>query len=192
MIKNKSTVSIEAELKYFCQTFLEAIGEYDREGIEMTPERFSKAWSYYTSGYSADLSKLMTSFKDGADNYDEMVLVKDIPVFSHCEHHLAPFFGVAHIAYIPNGRILGLSKFVRVVDAFMRRLQVQERLTTQIANAFDHYLAPAGVAVVIECEHTCMIGRGVKVAGSKTITSALRGAFKTQSETRAEFMGLIR
>lgn len=176
---------------------LEFIGEWDREtpmreGLLKTPERFIEAWKTYTSGYNADLTSIMRTFKDGAEDCDEMVIVKDIPVFSHCEHHLAPFYGYAHIAYIPNGHILGLSKFVRVVEAFMRRLQVQERLTNQIADAFEKNLEPKGVAIVIECAHTCMIGRGVCVAGSTTITSAMRGVFRDSAATRAEFMGLIK
>lgn len=163
-----------------------------RQGLSKTAERTALAWVFHTSGYNKTPESVMSAFTDGADNCDEMVIVKSIPVFSHCEHHLAPFYGHAHIAYIPNGKILGLSKFVRVVDVFMRRLQVQERLTNQIADAFERYLEPTGVAVVIECAHTCMIGRGVCVAESTTITSAMRGVFRDSPATRAEFMGLIK
>ena len=134
----------------------------------------------------------MKVFEDGADNYDEMVLVKDIQLYSHCEHHIAPIIGVAHIAYIPNGRIIGLSKIARLVEVFARRLQVQERLTTQIAEALMTELQPLGVAVVIEAEHLCMSSRGIEKQGSKTVTSKLLGCFKDEAETRAEFMRLIK
>ncbi len=171
---------------------LRYIGEdLDREGLANTPKRFLKAWESYTEGYGQSAEKLMTTFSDGANGYDEMVLVKDIPVYSHCEHHLAPFYGHVHIAYIPSGRILGLSKFARVVGIFMRRLQVQERLTSQIADAFVKGLDPVGVGVVMQCAHTCMISRGVKISEATTVTSAMRGSFKENSATRAEFMSLI-
>lgn len=172
---------------------LQYIGEdVHRGGLLETPKRFLKAWEHYTSGYDKDPKSILKEFEDGAEQYNEMVLVKDIPVYSHCEHHLAPFYGVAHVAYIPNGKIVGLSKLARLVDIFMRRLQVQERLTNQIANTLEEALNPLGVAVVIECSHTCMIARGVQVQGSTTITSAMKGVFMDQPETRAEFMGLIK
>ena len=191
-MKNKLPALCPGQIDGIPKNLLRYIGEdMDREGLRDTPKRFLAAWQEYTKGYGMDAGKVMKSFKDGASNYSEMVLVKDIPVFSHCEHHLAPFYGHAHIAYIPEGRILGLSKFVRVVEVFMRRLQVQERLTTEIADAFAKHLEPLGVAVVIECAHTCMIGRGVTVSGSTTVTSAMRGVFRDSPATRAEFMGLI-
>lgn len=172
---------------------LQYIGEdTERSGLKETPQRFLAAWNHYTSGYDKDPSKILKEFEDGAENYNEMVLVKNIPVFSHCEHHLAPFYGVAHVAYIPNGKIVGLSKIPRIVDLFMRRLQVQERLTRQIADALFDNLQPKGVAVVIDCAHSCMISRGVEVQGSTTVTSALLGVFKDSAEVRAEFMGLIK
>lgn len=172
---------------------LQFIGEdATRGGLLETPKRFLKAWKHYTSGYGRNPKDIMKSFEDGADKCDEMVLVRDIPIFSHCEHHCAPFYGVAHIAYIPDGRIVGLSKLVRLADIFMRRLQVQERLTVQIAEALNEELKPKGVGVVIVCAHTCMIGRGVSVQGSTTITSSMLGAFKENPETRAEFLALAR
>ena len=190
-MKNKLPALCPGQIEGIPKNLLRYIGEdMDREGLLETPKRFLKAWEEYTKGYKMDVRQVMKTFKDGASSYNEMVLVKDIPIFSHCEHHLAPFYGVAHIAYIPAGRILGLSKFVRVAEVYARRLQVQERLTTQIADAFDKYLEPMGVAVVLECSHTCMIARGVSVAGSTTITSAMRGIMMNQGP-RAEFMGLI-
>jgi GTP cyclohydrolase I len=172
---------------------LEFIGEdVEREGLKETPARFLAAWQEWCSGYKEDPAKILKAFKDGADNVDEMVLVRDIPIFSHCEHHLAPFFGKAHVAYIPNGKIVGLSKIPRLVQIFMRRLQVQERLTQQIASAIQQGLEPRGVGVVLECRHMCMESRGVKVPGSSTTTSSLLGAFKTDAAARAEFMRLVR
>jgi len=174
---------------------LQYIGEdSDRGGLKETPKRFLKAWKYYTSGYDRDAISLMKVFEDGAENCDAMVVELNIPVFSHCEHHLAPFYGVAHVAYIPNPeskRVLGLSKFVRVVDVFMRRLQVQERLTAQIANAFNDGLKPLGVAVMLDCSHTCMIGRGVKIQGATTITSSMLGVFRDDASTRNEFLHYV-
>ncbi len=176
------------------RTILEYIGEDpDREGLQDTPKRFLKAWkNYWGSGYKLDPKDVMKVFEDGAANYDEMVLVKDIKLYSHCEHHIAPIIGVAHVAYIPNGKIIGLSKIARLVEVFARRLQVQERLTTQIAEALMSELQPLGVAVVIEAEHLCMSSRGIEKQGSKTVTSKLLGCFKEEFETRAEFMRLIK
>jgi GTP cyclohydrolase I len=175
-----------------CKTLLVTMGEDpDRPGLRETPRRFTEAWVEYTSGYWMDPAPLLTCFEDGAENYDEMVMVKDIPVYSHCEHHLAPFFGVAHIAYVPTGRVLGLSKFARLTDIFMRRLQVQERLTQQIAHALDDALKPKGVAVMLECRHLCMEARGVRTSGSSTVTSCLLGVLK-DAAPRAEFMRLVR
>lgn len=162
-----------------------------REGLRDTPERFARAWEEWTAGYAQSPADVLKTFEDGAEHYDEMLLQRDIPLYSHCEHHLAPFFGVAHIAYIPAGRIVGLSKLSRLVDVFARRLQVQERMTNQIADALDRVLAPIGVAVVLECRHLCMESRGIERAGTLTKTSALRGAIKTQPETRAEFYSML-
>lgn len=172
---------------------LRFIGEdTDREGLQETPKRFLKAWKHYTKGYAEDPADILKVFEDGAEGVNEMVLVKQIPVYSTCEHHGASVFGVAHVAYIPNGKIVGLSKINRVVDCFARRLQVQERLTTQIADALNDNLNPLGVAVVLECRHMCMESRGISQQGHTTVTSAMRGAFMDEPATRAEFMGLIK
>lgn len=160
-----------------------------REGIIDTPARFAKAWRHWTSGYSVDIEKLLKTFEDGADNYDELVLVKDIPIYSKCEHHLADIFGTATIGYIPSGRVVGLSKLSRLADAFARRLQVQERMTVQIADALDEHLKPRGVGVIIRARHMCMESRGICQQGHHTVTSALRGVLK-QGEPRAEFLKL--
>lgn len=162
--------------------------EPDREGLKDTPARAQKAWEFWTSGYSQDPAAVLKVFEDGADNYDQMVTVKDIPLYSHCEHHLAPIFGTCTISYIPNGRIVGLSKLSRLVEVFARRLQVQERLTSQIADALNEHLKPAGVGVVIKARHMCMESRGICQQGHHTITSALRGAMRDEPETRNEFL----
>ena len=163
----------------------------DREGLLETPTRFLKAWEEYTRGYREKPEEILKSFEDGAQSVDEMVIVRDIPVYSLCEHHLAPFFGRAYVGYVPDQRILGLSKISRLVEIFARRLQVQERLTNQIADALDTHLQPLGVAVVIECRHMCMESRGVRHTGTATVTSALRGSIKTNADTRREFLSLI-
>jgi len=161
-----------------------------REGLQDTPARYTKAMAHWFSGYDADISEILKVFEDGADNYDQMVIVKDIPIYSHCEHHIAPIFGTATIAYIPNGKIVGLSKLSRLADAFARRLQVQERLTTQIADAIEEHLQPLGVGVLIKARHMCMESRGICQQGHHTITTALRGVIKDEPETRAEFITL--
>ncbi len=160
-----------------------------REGLLKTPERASKALQFLTQGYRQDAEKVLKSamFKE---SYDEMVIVKDIEIYSLCEHHILPFFGKAHIAYIPNGYIVGLSKIPRIVDIFARRLQVQERLTEQILDCINTTLKPQGVAVVIEASHMCMMMRGVQKQNSVTTTSGFRGAFQN-IETRTEFLKLI-
>lgn len=160
----------------------------NREGVRDTPKRVVKAWDTWFGGYKIDPATLFTTFEDGST--DEMVLLTDIPVFSHCEHHIAPILGVAHIAYLPNKRIVGISKLARVVDCFARRLQVQERLTAQVADCLFEHLNPNGVGVVISARHLCMSTRGVKTPNVNTTTSALRGAF-TKPEVRAEFLQLI-
>jgi GTP cyclohydrolase I len=160
-----------------------------REGILKTPERAAKAMQFLTQGYDADPVKILNDAMF-SESYDEMVVVKDIEVYSLCEHHMLPFFGKAHIAYIPNGKIVGLSKIPRVVDVFARRLQVQERLTHDILECINNTLQPQGVAVVIEAQHMCMMMRGVQKQNSVTTTSGFRGQFK-QIETRNEFLKLI-
>lgn len=161
----------------------------DREGLIKTPERIAKAMQYCTQGYQLDAHEILNSAKFHED-VSEMIIVKDIELYSMCEHHMLPFFGKAHVAYIPNGWITGLSKIARVVDVFARRLQVQERLTHQILKAIDDTLNPLGVAVVIEAEHLCMMMRGVQKQNSVTTTSAFTGEFEKQS-TRNEFINLI-
>lgn len=164
-----------------------------REGLAETPDRVLKAWrDYWCAGYGVDIGALLKTFEDGAEGVDEMVLIKNIPVYSHCEHHMAAIFGQAHVAYIPNGRIVGLSKINRVLEAFARRLQVQERLTTQVAEALQEHLEPRGVAVMLECRHMCMESRGVCQQGHSTVTSAMRGVFKDDGKTRNEFLQLIK
>ncbi|MGV3546695.1 MAG: GTP cyclohydrolase I FolE [Pedobacter sp.] len=162
----------------------------EREGLVKTPERVAKALQYLTHGYDIKPEEILRSamFKE---DYSQMVVVKDIEVFSMCEHHMLPFFGKAHIAYIPNGHIVGLSKIPRVVDAFARRLQVQERLTNEIRDCIQDTLNPAGVAVVMECKHLCMAMRGVQKQNSVTTTSAFTGGFLNNDKTRAEFLRLI-
>jgi GTP cyclohydrolase I len=170
---------------------LQHVGENpNRGGLLETPKRVLKAWAHWTSGYAQNPADILKVFEDGAEKCDEMVIVRSIPLYSHCEHHLAPIFGIAHVAYIPNGRIVGLSKLSRLVDIFARRLQVQERLTNQIADALDENLKPLGVGVIVEARHLCMESRGVCQQGHTTRTSALRGVLKTEAEARAEFMRL--
>jgi len=169
---------------------LQLIGEdADREGLQKTPERIAKAMQYCTQGYNQDAHAILNSAKFHED-VSEMIIVKNIELYSMCEHHMLPFFGKAHVAYIPNGWITGLSKIARVVDVYSKRLQVQERLTTQILNAIQETLNPLGVAVVIEAEHLCMMMRGVQKQSSVTTTSAFHGEFEKQS-TRNEFISLI-
>lgn len=179
-------------LRSATRRLLEAVeGELShREGLRETPDRVAKAWEFWTSGYDQNAADILKVFEDGAEGYDEMVVVKDIPIYSHCEHHLAAIFGTATIAYIPDGRIVGLSKLSRLADMHARRLQVQERLTNDIAEDLWTHLCPRGVGVLIRARHMCMESRGVCQQGHHTITTALRGVFKDQSETRAEFMAL--
>ena len=162
-----------------------------REGLLKTPERVAKAMQFLTQGYDQNPQEILKSAMF-AEKYDEMVIVKDIEVYSLCEHHMLPFFGKCHIAYIPNGHIVGLSKFPRMVDAFSRRLQVQERLTDQIRDCLDETLNPQGVAVCIEAKHLCMQMRGVQKQNSITTTSAFSGAFMEEDITRQEFMSLVK
>ena len=170
---------------------LQFVGENpERGGLIETPHRVLKAWRHWTSGYDKDIKSLLKVFEDGGETYDQMVLVKDIPIYSHCEHHLAPIIGTVSIAYIPNGKIVGLSKLSRLADAYARRLQVQERLTEQIADALVEHLQPLGVGVLIKARHLCMESRGVCQQGHHTVTTALRGAIKDEPQTRSEFLRL--
>jgi GTP cyclohydrolase I len=170
---------------------LAAIGEDpDRDGLRGTPARFERALRFLTSGYQQDPEQALNGAVFDVC-YDEMVLVKDIEVYSLCEHHLLPFFGKCHVAYIPRQRVVGLSKIARLVDIFARRLQVQERLTTEIASAIQKHLDPLGVAVVIEARHLCMVMRGVEKQHSETVTSAMLGVFREKPQTREEFLSLI-
>lgn len=170
---------------------LRVIGENpERGGLIETPARALKAWEFWTQGYNQNPADVLKVFEDGAEKYDQMVIVKNMPIYSHCEHHLALFFGTATIAYIPKGKVVGLSKLKRVANIFARRLQVQERLTQQIADAIEEHLQPLGVGVVIKCRHMCMESRGIETQGTETITSALRGVIRDEPQTRAEFLNL--
>lgn len=171
---------------------LQFIGEDpERGGLLETPARVAKAWEHWAGGYQLDPLEILKTFDDGAESVDEMVIVKNIPFYTHCEHHMAPFFGTATVGYVPNGKIVGLSKLSRVVDAFARRLQVQERLTTQIADAINEGLSPKGVGVIVTARHLCMESRGIRQQGSETITSALRGVM-LEGTPRQEFLLLAK
>ena len=163
----------------------------ERDGLQKTPERFEKALRFLTSGYHQDAERVLNgaTFKVC---YDEMVIVKDIEFFSLCEHHLLPFFGKCHVAYLPNKRVIGLSKVARLVNMFARRLQIQERLTSQIAEAIEEKISPEGVGVIIEARHLCMVMRGVEKQHSQAVTSAMLGAFRNNKQTRDEFLALAR
>jgi GTP cyclohydrolase I len=169
----------------------EYIGEDPtREGLKETPARFLKAWKEWSSGYGQNPTDVLKTFVDGSEGVDEMVVVKDLPFYSHCEHHLAPFFGTATIGYLPNKRIVGLSKFARLLQIYSRRLQVQERLTCQIADAINNTLNPLGCGVIVRARHLCMESRGICQQGHYTVTSALRGVFKEEDSARSEFLGM--
>ncbi|MGA8538642.1 MAG: GTP cyclohydrolase I FolE [Terriglobales bacterium] len=163
----------------------------DREGLSRTPARVEKAMQFLVKGYKDDPEALLRGALYTV-SYDEMVIVKDVEMFSLCEHHLLPFFGKVHVAYIPNGKVIGLSKIPRLIDAFARRLQIQERLTTQIAEAIQNAIQPQGVGVVIEARHLCMMMRGVEKQHSSAVTSSMLGCFRSEEETRTEFLSLIR
>jgi len=187
---DRYTPELIENLSVHYKEILKHLGEHpDREGLLKTPERVAKAMLYLTHGYDVDPKQILNSalFRE---EYSQMVVVKDIEVYSMCEHHMLPFFGKAHIAYIPNGHVVGLSKIPRVVDAYARRLQVQERLTNEIRDCIQEALQPVGVGVVIECRHLCMCMRGVQKQNSVTTTSAFSGGF-FQEKTRAEFLNLI-
>ncbi|TFW18195.1 GTP cyclohydrolase I FolE [Massilia arenosa] len=172
---------------------LQSLGENpDRPGLLETPTRVAKAWQHWTSGYDQDPVELLKAFEDGAEQYNELIVVRGIPVYSHCEHHLAPFFGKATIGYLPNGKIVGLSKLTRLVDCFAKRLQVQERMTIQIAEALMNALEPKAVGVVVKCRHMCMESRGIRTPGEETITSAMLGELQPNLALRTEFLALAR
>ena len=185
LLDNISTQELYREL-------LIRIGEDPtRDGLLHTPERMEKSMKFLTRGYTMNVTDVLHGALFDVD-YDEMVIVKDIEFFSMCEQHLLPFFGKAHIAYVPNGQVIGLSKIPRLVDVFARRLQVQERLTRQIGEAITDAISPQGVAVILEAQHLCMMMRGVEKQHSSTVTSAMLGVFKTQLQTRNEFLSLVR
>ena len=187
---NIETFPVTEQIKTNYEDILQLLGENkEREGLLKTPERAAKAMKFLTEGYEQDPKQILQSAMF-EESYDEMVIVKEIELYSLCEHHMLPFFGKAHIAYIPNGHIVGLSKIPRVVDVFARRLQVQERLTEQILDCINNTLQPRGVAVVIEASHMCIMMRGVQKQNSMTTTSGFRGAFK-DTDTRNEFLKLI-
>ena len=181
-----------SDMRSQVRQILAALGEDpEREGLVKTPERVEKALHFLTQGYAQDAEQLLSEALFTV-SYDEMVIIKDIELFSLCEHHLLPFFGKAHVAYIPDGKVIGLSKVPRLVDMFARRLQVQERLTVEIAEAIERIIKPRGVGVVIEAMHFCMIMRGVEKQNSVAVTSCMRGAFRDQLQTREEFLSLLK
>ena len=187
---NIDTLPITDEMRLNFSKIINLVGEDSaREGLQKTPMRAAKAMKFLTEGYEKDPKQILQSAMF-SENYNEMVIVKDIELYSLCEHHMLPFFGKAHIAYIPNGKIVGLSKIPRVVDVFSRRLQVQERLTEQVLDCINDTLHPIGVGVVIEASHMCMMMRGVQKQNSTTTTSGFRGSFK-ERDTRNEFLKLI-
>ena len=192
IITRRRTIDESSAMEENIHDILAAIGEApEREGLLDTPKRVRQSLAFLTQGYQQDPYEILGSAMF-EEPYDEMVLVKDIEFYSLCEHHLLPFFGRAHIAYIPDGHIVGLSKLPRLVEVFSRRLQVQERLTTQIAETIWELLAPKGVGVVVEADHLCMMMRGVQKQQSHTVTSCLLGSFKENRDTRAEFLNLVR
>ena len=173
--------------------FLSSVGENpDRPGLVETPSRVAKAWKHWTAGYAQNPAECLKVFEDGAEEYNELIVVRGIPVYSHCEHHLAPFFGKATIGYVPSGKMVGLSKLTHLVDCFSKRLQVQERLTTQISSALMTHLEPKAVGVVIRCRHLCIESRGIRTQGEETVTSAMLGELLSNLALRTEFLTLAR
>ena len=180
------------EIQALVEQMLVHLGEDpSRNGLEKTPERVAKAFRFFTEGYQQDPEEILNGALFPIE-YDEMVVIRDIDFFSLCEHHLLPFYGKCHVAYLPNGRIVGLSKIPRLVEVYSRRLQVQERLTMQIAEALQQKLNPQGVAVVMEARHLCMMMRGVETPNAVAVTSSMQGVFQSQQQTRQEFLNLIR
>src|SRR5215472_728725 len=189
MLDNDALKNVSTEEMY--RELLRRMGEDpNRDGLLRTPERVEKSMAYLTKGYQEDPLELLRGALFDVD-YDEMVIVKDVEMFSLCEHHMLPFFGKVHVAYIPKGKVVGLSKIARLVEVFSRRLQVQERMTRQVADAIKDAIAPQGVGVVIEARHLCMMMRGIQKQNSSTVTSAMVGCFR-EKETRAEFLSLVR
>ncbi len=193
MSEKKDLVETDTdEIQALVEQLLVHLGENPtREGLAKTPERVAKAFRFFTEGYQQDADEVLNGALFPIE-YDEMVVIRDIDFFSLCEHHLLPFYGKCHVAYLPNGRIVGLSKIPRLVEVFSRRLQVQERLTVQIAEALQQKLNPQGVAVVMEARHLCMMMRGVETPNAVAVTSSMQGVFQSQQQTREEFLNLIR
>ncbi|MFC4777947.1 GTP cyclohydrolase I FolE [Paenibacillus sp. GCM10023252] len=188
---NSQVTNNREQIEYHIREILKLVGEdVEREGLLETPARVTRMYEEIFAGYEVDPAEVLGVTFD--EQHEELVIVRDIVYYSQCEHHMAPFFGKAHIGYIPSGKIAGLSKLARLVEAITRRLQVQERITSQIANIIEQELQPAGVMVVVEGEHLCMCARGVKKPGSKTVTSAVRGEFRTSSSLRSEFLALLK
>jgi GTP cyclohydrolase I len=182
----------EAEVHAAVRTLIRWAGDDpEREGLLDTPARVARAYGEFFQGYTQDPEEILQTTFEEVEGYDEMVCVRDIPMISHCEHHMVPFMGKAHVAYLPDKRVVGLSKLARVVDLYARRLQIQEKLTVQVADAIDRVLQPKGVAVVIEAEHHCMTMRGVRKPGADTVTSRMLGLFRENSATRREFLSMI-
>ena len=192
MVDHPAVQLEDATTQDLYRELLRRIGENPhRDGLLRTPERVEKSMEFLTCGYKQTVNEVLHDALFEVD-YDEMVIVRDIEFFSLCEHHLLPFFGRAHIAYVPNGKVIGLSKIARLVDVFGRRLQVQERLTRQISDAIEEAIKPQGVGVILEAQHLCMMMRGVEKQQSTTVTSAMLGVFKSQMQTRTEFLSLVR
>jgi GTP cyclohydrolase IA len=190
-IAGTATATSETVAELFRKILLRIGEDPEREGLRKTPERFEAALRFMTSGYTQDIDKILNGAKFTV-GYDEMVVVKDIEFFSLCEHHVLPFFGKCHVAYIPDKQVVGLSKIARLVNVFARRLQIQERLTSQIAEALDQKLRPHGVGVIIEARHMCMTMRGVEKQSSHAVTSAMLGQFRASKQTRDEFLSLVK
>lgn len=189
--RNEDVVENREKIEYHVKQILKLIGENpEREGLLDTPARVARMYEEVFAGYHADIKKVLGVTFD--ENHEELVIVKDIVFYSQCEHHMAPFYGKVHIGYIPSGKVAGLSKLARLVEAVTRRLQVQERITSEIADMMEEVLTPHGTMVVVEGEHLCMCARGVKKPGSKTVTSATRGQFRKDSALRHEFLSLIK
>lgn len=190
-IRNDKVRENREQIEGHIREILKLIGENpEREGLLDTPARVTRMYEEIFAGYDQDYEEILGVTFD--ENHEELVIVKDIVYYSQCEHHMAPFFGKIHVGYIPSGKIAGLSKFARLVDAVTRRLQVQERITSELADILDEVLKPQGVVVVVEGEHLCMCSRGVKKYGSKTVTSGVRGVFRTDAALRSEFLSLIK